>query len=517
MKRHLISIHSGPTACSWPLEVLRQEVARASLLPDCYAAYRPLLADALVFFLQRLSPWRLERILSAQNRLSASTTIAERLVALLHHLPVLHKVGQVVARARRLDSSFRQQLQKLESLEPGIPISTVIRLLHRECRGWQKAGIQLAEQPLAEGSVAIVLPFLWNESRHKRSIDGVFKLLKPGIKARLDEDLHIWCRLGEFLDEQCEYYGLPQLDYQETFETVRNLLVHEVQLDQEQSHLAQAARDYAGSSSVIIPELLPFCSERLTAMRRLPGQLLNAWLLEHRPGTSNSPRWILARTIIQALIAEPVFSRGPEAQFHADPHAGNLVVTSDGRLGILDWSLAGRLPNRTRTALVQLLIGGIFQDIGQMERALRVLVVQPGATQKFIEVLRAGLRALRWGALPGVGWVTQLFDQLLCHAEVKFTPELLLFRKTLLTLEGVLSELAEPGQHPDTLQDTVLAQEFMRHLFREWPERFQLPFTSRALATHLSTSDLLAACWTAPAGFGRFWANLWQDLLGLQQ
>ena len=51
----------------------------------------------------------------------------------------------------------------------------------------------------------------------------------------------------------------------------------------------------------------------------------------------------LGELIVEALIAGPIWSPAPRATFHADPHAGNLFVTPERRLAILDWSLTGTL------------------------------------------------------------------------------------------------------------------------------------------------------------------------------
>src|SRR5262249_54446423 len=161
-------------------------------------------------------------------------------------------------------------------------------------------------------------------------------MLKPGIEDRLAEDLEIWPLLGDFLDEDCERYHLPQIDYRETFKTVRALLVHEIRLDEEQQHLAAAAKEYAAISAIQIPALLPFSTPLITAMERLHGMtLMEALDQKHFSGGT------LAPVVAQALIGQPLFSSRAHALFHADPHAGNLFVTSQGRLGILDWSLTG--------------------------------------------------------------------------------------------------------------------------------------------------------------------------------
>ena len=57
---------------------------------------------------------------------------------------------------------------------------------------------------------------------------------------RLEEELEIWPALGDFLEECCARYGLPVLDYRDTLESVRRLLLNEIRLDVEQGHLAHA-------------------------------------------------------------------------------------------------------------------------------------------------------------------------------------------------------------------------------------------------------------------------------------
>lgn len=62
--------------------------------------------------------------------------------------------------------------------------------------------------------------------------------------------------------------------------------------------------------------------------------------------------------------------------FHADPHAGNLRVTADGRLAFLDWGLAGQLNGRMRRFLAELFAG---VDAHDAERIVRVVLADPSA------------------------------------------------------------------------------------------------------------------------------------------
>ena len=342
----------------------------------------------------------------------------------------------------------------------------------------------------------------------------MFKLLKPDIEARLGEDLEILGALGDFLDVACERYRLPALNYRDTFDTIRDLLLHEVRLTEEQEHMAEAANIYAASPGVLIPRLFPFCSTRLTAMERVRGHCLL-----HQPPALPQARRQLGLLLAQALIAAPIFSPSPAALFHADPHGGNLLLTPGGKVGLIDWSLAGRLHKASRVQLAQLLLGALAWDTKRMRLALEGLrryetpsgragVLQTiggdRAPNRISQTLEAGVRLFRCGALPGVSWLTRLFDNLSLQTGLVLDGDLLLFRKSLLTLQGVLSDLLQPDEAQAVL-DQAAWTTFWRCWSAEWPLRWIAPLQSRSFATHLSTADHFYLAQSMPAAFVRWW------------
>jgi ubiquinone biosynthesis protein len=355
--------------------------------------------------------------------------------------------------------------------------------------------------------VAVVMPFVWRGEQEPRN--GVFKLLKPGIERLMEEDLEVLGLLGDFLEEHCERYHLPALDYRETFESIRELLLHEVHLEEEQRHLAEAAEVFAGAAHVSIPALLPFCTARITAMERIYGEKVGDSVLPE--GLS---RHELAGRVAEALIAQPLFSTRPAALFHGDPHAGNLLITPDGRIGALDWSLAGHLSKRERIDLMQLVLGAMMMDVARMDGALRHLAQKGAGTPEMRDVLETSLRELPWGNLPDMAWLIRLLDRLVLGARVQFAPNLLLFRKSLLTLEGVLADLTLTGDHArNAVMDEAILAAFGRHWSTEWPARLLALPDTRSFATNLSTSDLWLLLWSSPASLARRWGETWVGLL----
>jgi ubiquinone biosynthesis protein len=468
----------------------------AAVVPDCYAAFRPVVAEGLTFFLRHLSPARLAEAFRAQADLPADADLPRRLVVFLHACPALHKIGQVLARNRHLDPELRRHLQELESLEPRTPAEEWRPALERELApAAEHYRIRVGERPLAEASVAVVVPLTWADPadgpgapvRH-----GAAKMLKPGVAARLDEDLAVLGRLADYLGARWEAYGLPPLAYREILDEVADLLTHEVRLRREQAHLMRAADQFAGQSDVFIPRPLPFCTDALTAMERAFGQkvtdpaALSAW---RRPG--------LFRSAVRALLGRVLFSRDESVIFHGDPHAGNLMATNDGRLAILDWSLAGRLTEEDRVRMSQIVVGGLARDPARVAAAVNGLA-RPGADEWLIRrQVAAALANMRWYRPPGPTWAMSLLDGL-AGAGVRFPPRMLLLRKAFLTLQGVMSDVYAAGS-----LEAALTAEALSHFAWEWPARWLKAPHDRDYPTHVSTTDLMrvALRWAAQFGF----------------
>src|SRR5271166_5211244 len=111
---------------------LVDESALASVLPDEYNRFRRPLCGALTVFLEGLPAERQAAILAEQASLPATANAAQRLALLARSCPALHKLGQVLARDRRLCAELRRHLQELESLHPAIPLETIQDILKRE-------------------------------------------------------------------------------------------------------------------------------------------------------------------------------------------------------------------------------------------------------------------------------------------------------------------------------------------------------------------------------------------------
>lgn len=466
----------------------------AELVPAAYADYAPAVRAGFQHFLARLPKERASEVLLGQMVLPEDAPLSARLSLIARSCPALHKFGQVMARDIRLDDSLRRHLQTLESLPSTFDLDEARALIEAELGDLAARGVTMSEAPLAEASVAVVVPF--TQTRGETTRHGVFKCLKPGIEARLHEDLALLVEVGEVFEARCAELNLPSAAYRATVHEVGQMLTAELDLREEQTALGEAAGRYAALSYVRVPQAFPdLCTKRVTAMQRIDGvSISNVRKLE-----ADIRRRVVDR-LIESVVALPIWADDADAPFHADPHAGNLFLTPKGDLALLDWSLTGRLSKRERVGMTRVLTGALTCHTQQIVGAIAEdLAAQPVDRSALFKVVDGHVRDVRKGALPGMSWLNNLLRDCALHAGVRYTPSLIMFRKAMKTCIDVARELT-----PGMVVERTLARVFIERLRAEWGQRLFAPPTARHFATHLSNADIGALMVAGPLLLQRF-------------
>src|SRR6266567_1995035 len=217
------------------------------LVPDEYQRWRPLVQDAMQFVFSRLSDRRLATKLTEQIELPAATPPETRLIRLISKMPGLQKLGQVLARNRRLSPALRKALSELENgmsdVEPG-EIRAIVEAQLAE--RLETNSVEMDTSIFKEGSASAVIRFSWKNAGHERD-RGIFKVLKPYVPACFDEDMTLLQHLAEFLSSNDPRYAFAVFDVQEMLAEVRQLLEHELDFRREQATLTDALRSYRSS------------------------------------------------------------------------------------------------------------------------------------------------------------------------------------------------------------------------------------------------------------------------------
>jgi ubiquinone biosynthesis protein len=468
--------------------LLSQLLPLESLVPEVYSEWRPVIRAAVAFLGARLSPHRLVPKLVAQMLLPVDVPLARRLLPLVAFMPTLQKLGQVIARNQYLASDLRDELTQLENsigdFSAPAGHSEVRQQLAPQLAAYN---VELADDYLAEASVSVVIPFTWiNPATHERE-QGVFKVLKPYVGNYLTEELELLDAFVRSLGTLESTSRLAQAHIQEVFDDIRQLLAQEINFAQEQANMQAAAVRYADIPGVSIPRLiLEMCTPTITASVRMPGVKVTAV-----SQTATWQRQCLARRLVTALVFVPLLTADEDSVFHADPHAGNLLCEQNtGTVAILDWALTGRLSRPQRQQLLLLAIALSLRDEGLLFRAIAQLSEENVTTDSphaamIRQEVRQCIRSLSGWAIPGMRDALILLDQV-ALAGLHFPSALVVFRKALFTLEGVIHDLIPGVKFDAVLTGAVLGL--------SWPWQMPMPISTLAsfLCSSLSLQDWLA-------------------------
>ncbi|MFZ0002288.1 MAG: AarF/UbiB family protein, partial [Trebonia sp.] len=195
------------------------------------------------------------------------------------------------------------------------------------------------------------------------------------------------------------------------------------------------------SVSVTLPAVHEqLCSEHVLVIEWLDGLSLRA------AGPLIDDRGLDRAALSRALLRSMVYQITEGGVFHADPHPGNVMLLTDGRLALLDFGSVGRLDARQRLALQDLLLALGRGDPAAFRDALLELVTRAEEIDELLLERALGqfmARHLVGGAAAAPEMFTDLF-RLASRFELAIPPEIATVLRALGTLEGTLS-LLTPG------------------------------------------------------------------------
>ncbi len=472
---------------------LRQAMARwtinflpvEKLVPQIYAAWRPVVQDAMLFVATNLSNARLAPKLVEQFDLPADTPPEKRLLRLIARVPGLQKLGQVLARNRHLHSALRNALCELENSISDVNAEDIRAIIFAALgTRLQTYSVRVEPEIFSEASVSAVLRFTWSEPGSKRRHRGVFKVMKPYVPACYAEDMELLAQLAKYLGSRHRQYGLPEHVLYETFSEVRRLLEHEVDFSREQATLPRAAALYGSVPRVRVPGLIqPLCTSNITAITEERGRKVTDTVYR----MPAARRRQVCEQLIECVLGVPLAAPEGTVVFHADPHAGNLLYhRRSGELVILDWALTENLTRQQRRHLGMLFLMTILRDPAGLSCAIEGLLHKtdarrPHEERLIRECVARFFRELPLAKVPGAMDAMDLLESLAFEG-VRFPAALIMLRKVLFTLDGILHDIGG-----GVSMDGVM----VRHLLQGWMKDL------RTVGSPLSGFDwLLVQCST---------------------
>jgi len=250
------------------------------------------------------------------------------------------KLGQLLSsRPDLLPDVYIEELGGLVDEVSPVPFPEIEAVVREDFGG--DAFVSLDPEPLATASIAQTHRGLLATGQ-----DVVVKVRRPGVVEQVDLDLAVLRSTVRFAAQRFETARKVQLE-----ELADELEIHlRAELDfVEEAHNTELVRALVEPfEGLVVPRVIrPYVTERTLLLERIAGGKIEAG-----HGLEPERAALLAREFFRSYIFQVVV----EGVFHADPHHGNVLLTDDGRLALLDFGLLGRVDEDTKTGLALLLL-----------------------------------------------------------------------------------------------------------------------------------------------------------------
>jgi ubiquinone biosynthesis protein len=279
--------------------------------------------------------------------------------------PTFVKFGQLLStRPDLVPPDMIAELRKLQDEVSPFPIEDVERVVHAELGlTIERAFLDFEERPIAAASIGQV-----HRARLPNDAEVVVKVQRPTAPRQIESDLKLMASAARVVRERVRQ--LDFIDANELVDEFGRSIRLELDYQQEARNAETFRRNFAGDDRIAVPRVWwRYTTSRLLTLDRLHGVHirdldLDAWEAEDRRS--------LAYTMTDAWMTM-IFRH---AFFHGDPHPANILHLEDGRLGLVDFGLAGRLTETDMSRLTRLFVDAATENIDALPRRLAELGVR---------------------------------------------------------------------------------------------------------------------------------------------
>jgi predicted unusual protein kinase regulating ubiquinone biosynthesis (AarF/ABC1/UbiB family) len=279
------------------------------------------------------------------------------------------KLGQMLStRSDLLPRPYIMALSRLQYTITPVPGAQIAAIIEADL------GASLTElfssfdvEPVATASIAQVHKALLHDGS-----SVVIKVQRPGIQQQVEIDTEVLLEIARFITRHTSF-GM-HYDLISIVQEIKLSLFQELDFFQEATHTESIGQDIRTFRHLTTPSIYSaYSSRRVLTLSFIPGrhlaQIPNDELNRFAPTA-------IAKELLFAYFKQVIIN----GVFHCDPHPGNLLLTDDGRLALLDFGMVGRLDEVQREKLILLLLA--FSE-RQGERVANVYLDMVDVPQDF--------------------------------------------------------------------------------------------------------------------------------------
>jgi predicted unusual protein kinase regulating ubiquinone biosynthesis (AarF/ABC1/UbiB family) len=344
--------------------------------------------------------------------------------------PTFIKLGQLLSsRADLLPGPYLEALSRLQDDVEPFSFGQVEEIVESELGVRLSAAFaEFEAAPLAAASLGQV-----HRARLRDGRPVAVKVQRPGIRDRIAEDLSTLGELARFLDKHSEVGARYELEA--LVDSFGRALIGELDYRREAHNLSRLHDGLRRFEGIVVPlPIEDYTTERVLTMEFVEGRKVTQLDPLTRIDIDGAA---LADELFRAYLHQVVV----DGFFHADPHAGNVILTDDGRLGLIDLGMVGRIAPRMRDALFRLILS-IGEGHGD-EAADRALAIgerregfDEGEFRRRIVSVVGEFEEARLGEME-IGRAVIAVARAAAETDVRVPAELTMLGKTLWNLDEI--------------------------------------------------------------------------------
>ena len=426
-----------------------------SLKPERIKRYKDIVALLIKYGRSDLVRQTDLEIADGHSEALAATTEpkAEELAADLERLgPTFIKLGQLLStRGDLLPEPYLEALARLQDHVEPFSFNEVEQIVSSELGARiSKLFTEFDREPTAAASLAQV-----HRARTRNGRIVVVKVQRPGVRETIVEDLEALEEIAEFIDAHTEIG--KRYEFSNMLTDLRQSLLRELDFKREAGNLERLRTSLREFERIIIPRPVnDFTTSRVLTMDYIAGKKI----------TSLSPLRLME--LDGALLSEELFRAYlkqilVDGFFHADPHPGNVFITDDNCIALIDLGMVGHISGSFQENLLRLLLA-ISEGRGDeaAEVSMRMGEPKPKFDKHDFEHRVANLVAEHAGATLehiDAGQVVLEIARISADCWFRLPPEFTLIAKALMNLDRVVYTLA-----PDFDPTSILARRIVKSI-----------------------------------------------------
>jgi predicted unusual protein kinase regulating ubiquinone biosynthesis (AarF/ABC1/UbiB family) len=368
--------------------------------------------------------------------------------------PTFIKLGQLLStRGDLLPEPYLDALARLQDRIEPFPYEEVEQIISSELGARiSKVFPEFEREPQAAASLAQVHR-AW--LRDGRAV--VVKVQRPGVREIIVEDLEALEQVAEFIDAHTETG--KRYEFSNLLADLRRSLVRELDFQREAGNLLKLRSSLCEFEQLIVPEPIEdFTTPRVLTMEYIAGKKV----------TDVSPLRLLeidGRELSEELFRGYLKQMLVDGFFHADPHPGNVLLTEDDRIALIDLGMVGHIGATFQENLLRLLLAiseGRGDDAADI--SIRMGEPKPNFDKRDYDHRVANLVARHADAVVSdidAGQVVLEITRIAADTWFRLPPEFTMIAKTLLNLDRCVYTLA-----PDFDPNEVIREEATNLLAR---------------------------------------------------